>query len=216
MESITPAQVSTHLAKKGIDEMKSSKKQATKKAAKPDEIDLENQLDDIARAHPRGYDALNIYTLLPDMPRFLQEAITDAITLASNALKLPDTGREPDPAKSFQMLVDLFEAAGDKFTLTPESIRQKAQAMIAALNDPTTGEDSPRMKAAYEYGDMLHAAVNRGRVLDMSYVRRMLPVVLEINQEMAEIDAFHRRSDAGVRGAQTRKRNAQKKGGAKK
>jgi hypothetical protein len=195
--------------------MKSTKTKATKKAAKPD-LDLENQLDDIAQTHPRGYDALNIYTLLSDLPRFLQEAITDALTLASDALNLPDTGREPDPAKSFQMLVDLFEAAGDKFTLTPDHLKHKTQEMIAALEDSTMGADSPRMKAATEYGDMLHAAVNRGRCLDLRYVRRMLPVVLEINQEMKEIDAFQRRSDAAVRGAETRKRNAQKKGGAKK
>lgn len=199
--------------------MSKTRKTATKKATAPRQLtnDAEVQIDRIASERGTvGNAAQNFYYTIYYAPPFLTRVTLDTLAQAAAKLNLPPFTDEGDEAEQFTRLVNLFEATSDDFTLdrTPESIKQKARDMIAALESPLDGEDSPRMKAAREYGDMLRAAIKRGRVLDPSYVRRMLPVVLEINQEMAEIDAYWRRSEAARRGAQTRKTN-KAKGGAK-
>jgi hypothetical protein len=77
--------------------------------------------------------------------------------------------------------------------------------------------DTERYGAAWGYfRNLLLWLIADSNFWHVSTVHRLLASLMVIRQELDGMERRERRSDAGVKGAQTRKRNAAKKGGAKR
>ncbi len=109
--------------KKGIDEMKSTRKKSTKKTAQAEPFTSASlAAEDIEEpAGEMGRIAHIFFFSSRDFPPFLRAAVEDAIARAAVKLNLPNPDETKDDRTAFQQLIDLFRAAGDDFILTDDA-----------------------------------------------------------------------------------------------
>lgn len=142
MESITPAHVSTHLAKKGIDEMKSTKKKTAKKATikqpdfTPRELDADQQMEVEAidcAGDDLGNAVVNFWQGIQFAQPFIKREIDLTITRAATVLGLENPTTEDDPITQLKKLHALYKLTGAEFELQPELTA--ADHLFALLNN---------------------------------------------------------------------------------
>lgn len=122
---------------------------------------------------------------------------------------------DPDRAHAEDVVQFITTAAFISYQMAGTTAPAEAERFASAV-----GAGTPEaLEVAQEYSRLIDEVMKRGRVCTPERVRALYPFLHEVKQEIDEIDReyaeFERRSQAGMKGAATRRqRLAAQKGGA--